>query len=107
MDKIMKHSFYIGLNDKDTLLQKIGLDSAVKMLIRMVNRNGYPGATLFKDAIGFFTHKDGRTTIEPSLKLEILFGELEKSKQLLNDIKKELNQESVYFEMAEVYGQFM
>ena len=51
MDKIMKHSFYIGLNDKDTLLQKIGLDSAVKMLIRIVNRNGYPGATLFKDAI--------------------------------------------------------
>lgn len=107
MDKIMKHIFYIGLNDKDTLLQKISLDDAVKMLIRIVNRNGYHGATLFKDAIGFFTHKDGRTTIEPSLKLEILFGELEKSKQLMNDIKKELNQESVYFETAEVQGQFV
>lgn len=87
--KILKHTLYVGLNDKDKHKQLIKPIKAQDLIKTILNNNGIDGAT-FIGSKGIYKNET-----ENSFKIEILFA---KDKQIMNtikQIKKELNQESV------------
>lgn len=90
----MKHTLFIGLNDKDTKQQEIDTITAYKTLIRLMTKNGYTGGTI-SQADGFYTHQDGSFTTEKMIRVEIIDADAVKTTNLINDIKIALNQECV------------
>ena len=63
-----KHTFSIGLNDKDTLKQKISLSKAIKIISNCVG-----DCTIKQGSIGIYTMGNGRKAIEKSL-IVVKFG---------------------------------
>ena len=95
---MIKHIFNIGLNDqtqrKQIYTSKQAQEKLITAILKHTNITGYTIHT----AKGGYTHADGTTTQENSLILE-LFDKLPRKtiKQLANDIKTALNQESVVY----------
>ena len=89
MDRIKKFTLLVGLNDKDTKTRIINKNKAKQTIMDIC------GDCTVSEAIGQYTHDDGTTVTEKSLRVEILFKELEEVISYCNEIKKELNQESV------------
>lgn len=98
---IKKHTLLLGLNDKDQKIQLIDTLEAYKIAMNLIVSAGYEGGTITA-ADGFYTHKDGSFTIEKSLKIEILFASKEKTDQLIDDLKKAFNQESIALQIEEI-----
>ena len=94
---MIKHTLFLGLNDKDTKTQKIGLLDAYQIAMRLITAVGYEGGTI-SESTGFYTHQDGTLTIEKSLRIEILFAEEDKTDALIKDMKSVFNQESIAFQ---------
>lgn len=91
---MIKHTLYVGLNDKDTHQQKITTLAARDIVNNLILSSGYDGATI-SDAIGIYKHSDNSFVVEQSLRIEILFGDDVKTNELCEHIKSALNQESV------------
>ena len=95
---MIKHIFNIGLNDqhqrKQIYTSKQAQERIIDQILKHTNITGYTIHT----AKGGYTHTDGTYTAENSLILE-LFDKLPRKtiKQLANDIKTALNQESVVY----------
>lgn len=96
-NRIKQHVLYVGLNDKDTKRQEINTIDAYKIVQRLIVGAGYDGATI-SEATGIYKHDDGTIVLEKSLQISILFADEAKTEQLINDIKRVLNQESVAFQ---------
>ena len=88
-----KFTFYVGLNDKDTKVQEISTIEAYKMCMKTIGRYA-EGGTIF-EADGFYTHEDKTVVIEKSLKIEVLFIDMETAHKIVEELKLILNQESV------------
>ena len=86
----------VGLNDKDTKKRVINRNKAKETLMNIC------GDCTISDAVGHYTHEDGQQVIEKSLRVEILFKELEDVIGYCEQIKKELNQESVALSFQEI-----
>lgn len=97
---MLKHTLFIGLNDKDSKVQEVDDITAFKIVLNLVKKY-YEGGTI-KKATGFYTHDDGQTTIESSLELVILFADMEKTTRLVSDIKTALNQESIALQVENI-----
>lgn len=101
-----KMTLYIGLFDKDTKSQKIGLIDAYNITSRILGCD-----CTITEAKGLYTHEDGTTVLEPSLAVEILdfdgtMGKkwaIEKAKML----KIALNQESVAYSEQEIDSELL
>ena len=91
---IKKHTLYLGLNDKATKHQEIDTVTAYKLVMQSVIGCGYEGASV-SECTGFYTHQDGQFTIEKSLRIEILFASDKNTLQLVEELKKLFNQESI------------
>lgn len=98
---MIKHTLFLGLNDKDTKTQKIGLLDAYHIAMQLIVENGYDGGTI-SEASGFYTHEDGTLTIEKSLRIEILFADDTKTDNLIKDLKRVFNQESIAFQVDNI-----
>ena len=59
----MKYQLYLGLNDKDTKLQKIDTIEAYKMVENILLNNEITGYTIYQ-ARGVFKHENGAITQE-------------------------------------------
>ena len=88
-----KFTLYLGLNDKDTKLQKISTIEAYKICNNIL-LNYTEGATIF-EANGIYKHNNGEIVIEKTLRIELMFINEETIKLIVNDLKKAFNQESV------------
>ena len=87
--KILKHTLYVGLNDKDKHKQLIKPIKAQDLIKTILNNNGIDGAT-FIGSKGVY-----KTEVENSFKIEILFAKDKQIKKSIKEIKRRLNQESV------------
>lgn len=99
----MKHTFSIGLFDKDTKLQQISTLEAYKIIMNLVG-NAFGGGSIY-EAQGFYTHDDGTMVIEPSLMVHTMYSlddMDEKINQFCDTVKTLLNQESIYYEKTDV-----
>lgn len=95
-----KHILYIGLNDKDSKQQEISTLDAYKIIFNAVKKY-YDGATI-TESRGFYTHESGAVTFENSLICSILFADDDKTRQLAEDLKILLNQESIALEIQDI-----
>ena len=86
----------VGLNDKDTKTRIVNKNKAKETLMNIC------GDCTISDAVGHYTHENGTQVIEKSLRVEILFKELKEVIEYCEQIKKELNQESVALSYQEI-----
>ena len=91
---IEKYTLYVGLNDKDSKIQKVNTVEAYKTIENLLLNLNVEGATIF-EAKGLYKHENGEYVTENTLRIEIMFGEKPIVKQLVDSIKLILNQESV------------
>ncbi len=101
-----KYILYVGLNDKETKTQKIGLLSAREIIQNTVIGQGLDGATI-SDAIGIYKHDDGSFVTEQSLRVEILFADDDTIKNICDKLKLVLNQESIAVETQDIESRLM
>ncbi len=87
-----------GLNDKDTKTQLIDTDTAERIAANYILTYA-DGATLTR-CKGIYKHEDGQIVFENSLKIEICGITQENAERIANGLKKDLNQESIYFSIA-------
>ena len=88
-----KWTLYIGLNDKDSKVQEIEELEAYK-IVRNLLLNYTDGATIFS-AMGIYKHEDGTFVTEKTFRIELLFVEKPTVKEIVNQLKVLLNQESI------------
>lgn len=90
----MKYQLYLGLNDKDTKLQRIDTIEAYKMVENILLNNDITGYTIYQ-ARGVFKHENGAITQENTLIIEMIFVEEELVDELIQILKTVFNQESI------------
>ena len=94
-----------GLNDKDTKKQIISTAQAEKRIAAIIlNYTG--GATLTR-CKGIYTHDNGATVFENSIKAEISGITTETAQRIASEIKNALNQESIYFAVSNAQVDFI
>lgn len=96
-----KYTVIVGLNDKETKKQEISTKQAYTIIFKTLQNNGIEGATL-TEATGFYTHNNGEAVIEKSVKIELLFIDIDTAKKIAKDLRIILNQETVVLEVAEL-----
>ena len=103
--KMKKFTLYVGLNDKDTKIQKISTLDAYKMVENVITKktDGYT----ISEAQGYYKHEDGTLTIENTLRIEMLFVNKELVKEFVGTLKIMLNQESIAVEETTVTSELM
>ena len=89
MAKLLRHTLIVGLNDKDTKKQVCNRQKAKNIIMDIV------GDCTISDATGHYTHEDGSTVNEKSIKVELLFKADNEVVCYAKQIKKVLNQESI------------
>ena len=89
MAKLLRHTLIVGLNDKDTKKQVCNRQRAKNIIMDIV------GDCTISDATGHYTHEDGSTVNEKSIKVELLFKADNQVIDYAKRIKQELNQESI------------
>lgn len=88
-----KFTLYLGLNDKDTKVQKISTLEAYKIVSNILMKS-FDGATIY-EAMGIYKHEDGTFVRENTLRIELLFAEETRVRELINTLKVVFNQESI------------
>ena len=84
-----KHEIFIGLNDKDTKMQVVSTEEAMLKVHSLI---GDCSMSLIQ---GYFTHTDGSTVIEKTIKCEIFGMGDNKVHVIVEQLKHDLNQESI------------
>lgn len=103
---MIEHILFVGLNDKDTKQQEIDTVNAYKIAMRAVIAAGYEGASI-TESTGFYTHDNGATVIEKSIRIDILNADRRRTGALIEDLKRALNQESILFQQTETSADFV
>lgn len=88
-----KFTLYLGLNDKDTKLQKYSTIEAYKIITNMIVAR-FDGGTI-SEATGIYKHDNGTYVTETTLRIELLFVAKDEVRQFVNLLKEMFNQESV------------
>lgn len=99
---MLKHSFVIGLNDKDTLKQELSSDAAIKIIYDVVG-----DCTIKGGQIGIYTHDNGVKVQENSLTVEKFGGTKKQALEIARQLCKKLNQESVILDTQRARGEFI
>ena len=86
----------VGLNDKDTKTRIVNKNKAREVIMNIV------GDCTVSDALGQYTHDNGEVVQEKSLRVDILFKELQEVMEYAKEIKKALNQESIALSYTEI-----
>ena len=100
-----KYTLYIGLNDKDTKVQKFTKIESYKLLESILKIKGID-ATI-SESVGLYHHDDGTLVIEESLRIEIFFFESKKENKtrildLIQTLKVAFNQESIAMQTEKI-----
>ena len=100
MEKTLKMTLYVGLNDQNTKKQEIDTQVAKQVIYYVLLNNGLD-CTLSMNK-GVYTHREsGTVTIENSFKIELLCFDksfcsfIIKIRKVVNYLKTCLNQESI------------
>lgn len=96
-----KYTFFIGLADKDAKLQLIGTIDAERIIERTFAKHGVDGATI-SGARGVYKHDNGDVVTEETIVVQVFeFGDAVPVKDICDDLKVLLNQESIAVERRE------
>lgn len=96
-----KYSFFIGLNDKDSKTQIIETLTAYNIVNRIFIDNNVDGATITSGK-GIYKHDNGEIVVEETIIVQVYeFGAPINVRQICNELKTVLNQESIAVEKQE------
>ena len=99
-------NLYIGLNDKDTQRQELtNLDA--KAEISAILFKYFPDGFTLQECQGMYKHDDGTTVCENTIKVTLFNYEFVGIADVIKEIKRELNQESVAVEFFETVVNFI
>ena len=101
---MQKITLYVGLNDKDTKIQKVNTMEATKIVKNLIC-NICGGGTIY-NAVGVYTHEDGTIITENTLQIELFDTPAAALADLIKSLKQVLNQESIIKETATVNSVF-
>ncbi len=94
-----------GLNDKETKTQLISTTQAEKRIAGIIL--SYTGGATLTRCKGIYTHENGATVFENSIKAEISEITVETAQRIASEKKTALNQESVYFSVTDAEIDFI
>lgn len=97
---MVKYTVYMGLFDKDSKRQEYDTITAYKM-IQNIATQIFDGATI-SEASGIYKHDNGEVVVEPTIRIELMFTDLETVKGFCNELKGMFNQESIVLQVEEV-----
>ena len=90
-----EYQMTMGLNDKNSHLQEIETGAAKTLLSKiLLQRYGLYAFTLI-DCSGVYTHNDGTTVFENSLRIEIITEKPIKIYAIARALRRVFNQESI------------
>lgn len=95
-----KITLYVGLNDKDSKLQKFDIIEAYKMAETILMQK-VSGATIFQ-ASGIYKHDDGTVIIEQTLRIELINISNDVIKEIIDIFKVVFNQESILVQQQSI-----
>lgn len=94
---MQKFTLYLGLNDRQTKTQRITTDKAVQLINQTI------GDCTISPCMGTYTDLSGRTTLENTLKIELLdFKNSIDINWIINVLGLLFNQESIALEKQEI-----
>lgn len=97
----IKHTFFVGLNDKDSKTQIIDTLSAARIIERVFVSHNCDGATI-SGGRGVYRHNDGTVVCEETVIVTVFeFGTPVPIREICADLKSLLNQESIAVESVE------
>lgn len=96
-----KYILNVGLNDKDTKLQKIDSIEAYKIVENTLLNNGLSGYTIYQGK-GLYKHDTGEITQENTLIIEMIFTTDEIVNKIIKILKQVLNQESIMKQVQDI-----
>ena len=96
-----KYILNVGLNDKDSKIQKITTLEAYKMTENILLNNGLTGYTIYEGK-GLYRHEDGSIVRENTLIIEILFTDDKTINNIISILKQVLNQESILKQVQKI-----
>ena len=99
--KEKKYILNVGLNDKDTKLQKIDSIEAYKIVENTLLNNGLDGYTIYQGK-GLYKHDNGTITQENTLIIEVIFTTDDIINKVIAILKQVLNQESILKQVQEI-----
>lgn len=104
-----KLTFYVGLFDKDTKIQRFTTTEAYKIVERFTAET-FGGGTI-SESTGIYRHDDGTVVVEPSLRIEVYtqperLNERLAVSEFIATLKKVLNQESILVEESQIQYDF-
>ena len=94
-------NFYIGKFDKLTHKQELSNEFILNAIHKTLAKNEVSGYTV-TSCKGCYTHTNGTIVREPSYKVTVCNIDLP-VRQICNELKLQLNQESIMYEMLESY----
>lgn len=97
----IKHTFFVGLNDKNSHVQEIDALTAARIIERVFVSHNCDGATI-SGGRGVYRHNDGTVICEETVIVTVFeFCEKTPVKAICEDLKVLLNQESIAVESVE------
>lgn len=99
-------NLYIGLNDKDTKRQELSNLEAKAEISAILFRYCPEGFTL-QECQGMYKHDDGTVVCENTIKVILLGYNMSMIYEIIEDLKRKLNQECVAVERLETYVKFV
>lgn len=103
-EDIIKYTMYIGLNDKDTYTQLISYEEAEEKVSNIALK--YVDGFTVLSAKGAYKDGKGIITNENSLVFQFLYVTDEQMKSIMDEVLKELNQNSILLEKQKVNCEF-
>jgi hypothetical protein len=100
-----KYTLYLGLNDKDSKIQKIDTIEAYKIVSNILIKYT-EGATIYS-AQGIYKHENGEFVIEQTLRIELLFVEKNTVLELINILKHVFNQETIALQSENINSELI
>ena len=98
---MIKKTFYIGLNDKNTLKQEIATDEAIKIIKQVLYHRGFNYITLTRANGIYVMDHNGESTDENTIviticeKLRDHMKHRKNARAVIQDLQLLLNQESI------------
>lgn len=109
---MIKKSFYIGLNDKDTLKQEEKTAQAIKKIKQVLFYHGFNYLTITAAQGVYVMESGGAQVEEKTIKVDIIESILntwknrKAARACVEDLKKVLNQESILVEYSFIKATF-
>lgn len=109
---MIKKTFYIGLNDKNTLKQEIANDEAVKIIKQVLYAHDFNYITLSHANGVYVMNNTGESSDENTIIITICesirahIKHRKNARAVIDDLKVLLNQESIGYEVNFTIAQF-